>query len=148
MLLSTSFFQLLERNVKCYERRKRCYDRFGWCYAGDEWGFCNEINYLPDEPDSEDPLFEVSTFIYPREVRLQTFKRFSILRLSRLSCTLFKKGEFIYFHWFQKCGNGVMSSNTRVCTGHISKAPSEYTFLVEKGTIDVVDRKVDVKPEV
>ena len=41
-----------------------------------------------------------------------------------------------------------MSSNTRVCTGHISKAPSEYTFLVEKGTIDIVDRKVDVKPEV
>ena len=73
MLLSTSFFQLLERNVKCYERRKRCYDRFGWCYAGDEWGFCNEINYLPDEPDSEDPLFEVPTFIYPREVRLQIF---------------------------------------------------------------------------
>ena len=69
MLLSTTFFQLLERNVKCYERRKRCYDRFGWCYAGDEWGFCNEINYLPDEPDSEDPLFEVSTFIYPKEVR-------------------------------------------------------------------------------
>ena len=41
-----------------------------------------------------------------------------------------------------------MSSNTRVCTGHISKAPSEYTFLVEKGTIDIVDRKVDVKLEV
>ena len=95
MLPSTTFFQLLERNVKCYERRKRCYDRFGWCYAGDEWGFCNEINYLPDEPDSEDPLFEVSTFINPREVRLQTFKRFSILRLS---CMLFRKGDFIYFH--------------------------------------------------
>ena len=41
-----------------------------------------------------------------------------------------------------------MSSNTRVCTGHISKAPSEYTFLVEKGTIDVVDRKVNAKLEV
>ena len=73
MLPSTTFFQLLERNVKCYERRKSCYDRFGWCYAGDEWGFCNEINYLPDEPDSEDPLFEVPTFINPREVRLEIF---------------------------------------------------------------------------
>ena len=145
-LFLTIFFQLLERNVKCYERRKRCYDRFGWCYAGDEWGFCNDINYLPDEPDSEDPLFEVPTFIYPREVRLQTFKRFSILRLSYLARYL-KKGDVIYFYWFQKCGNGVMSSNTRVCTGHISKAPSEYTFLVEKGTIDMVDRTVNVKPK-
>ena len=88
MLPSTTFFQLLERNVKCYERRKRCYDRFGWCYAGDEWGFCNEINYLPDEPDSEDPLFEVSTFIYPKEVRPGT----EIVKI------LFKKGDFIYFH--------------------------------------------------
>ena len=41
-----------------------------------------------------------------------------------------------------------MSSNTRVCTGHISKAPSEYTFLVEKGTIDIVDRKVNIEMEV
>ena len=53
---------------KCYERRKKCYERFGWCYAADEWGFCNEINYLPDEPDDEDPLFEVPTFIWPKEV--------------------------------------------------------------------------------
>ena len=97
MLPLTTFFQLLERNVKCYERRKRCYDRFGWCYAGDEWGFCNEINYLPDEPDSEDPLFEVPTFIYPREVRLQTFKRFSILRLSQLDgLARYLKKETIY----------------------------------------------------
>ena len=57
-----------ERNVKCYERRKKCYERFGWCYAGDEWGFCNEVSYLPDEPDSDDPLFEVPTFIWPKEV--------------------------------------------------------------------------------
>ena len=54
--------------MKCYERRKKCYERFGWCYAADEWGFCNEINYLPDEPDDEDPLFEVPTFIWPKEV--------------------------------------------------------------------------------
>ena len=58
----------LERNVKCYERRKKCYERFGWCYADDTWGFCNEINYLPDEPDDEDPLFEVPTIIWPKEV--------------------------------------------------------------------------------
>ena len=110
---------------------------------------------MPDEPDSEDPLFEVPTFIYPREVRPQIFSgdsqfsgHLNILYTVTLSCTLFKKGDFIYFRWVQKCGNGVMSSNTRVCTGHISKAPSEYTFLVEKGTIDIVDRKVDVKLEV
>lgn len=66
--LTIIYFLFSERNVKCYERRKKCYERFGWCYAADEWGFCNEINYLPDEPDDEDPLFEVPTFIWPKEV--------------------------------------------------------------------------------
>ena len=68
MSLKIKHYQFLERIVKCYERRKKCYERFGWCYAADEWGFCNEINYLPDEPDDEDPLFEVPTIIWPKEV--------------------------------------------------------------------------------
>ena len=38
----------------------------------------------------------------------------------------------------------MVSSNTRICTGHISKAPSEYTFLVEKGAIDIVHRQVTI----
>ena len=44
--------------------------------------------------------------------------------------------------FFQHCGSDVLQSNTRICTGHISKAPSQYTFLVEKGFVDIVDRKV------
>ena len=67
-LYSSTNLILSERNVKCYERRKKCYERFGWCHAGDEWGFCNEINYLPDTPIGDDPLFEVPTFIWPKEV--------------------------------------------------------------------------------
>ena len=41
----------------------------GWCYAGEnrEFGYCNEMYQLPDTPDSEDPLFEVPTFILPKE---------------------------------------------------------------------------------
>ena len=46
---------------------------------------------------------------------------------------------------FQHCGSDVLSSNTRICTGHISKAPTQYTFLVEKGFIDIVNRKVGCK---
>ena len=45
---------------------------------------------------------------------------------------------------FKACGKDVAGSNTRICTGHISKAPTEYTFLVEKGYIDIVDRKVNL----
>ena len=57
------FAKISERGVKCYERRLRCLKHRGWCYAGRnrEFGFCNEINELPDTPDADDPLFEVQT---------------------------------------------------------------------------------------
>ena len=138
--------------MKCYERRKKCYERFGWCYAADEWGFCNEINYLPDEPDDEDPLFEVPTFIWPKEVAacgLMLNPRLNLIHSLNNVYTLFC--YFFYFPYnkeklpFQHCGSGVLQSNTRICTGHISKAPSQYTFLVEKGFIDIVDRSVRKK---
>ena len=41
----------------------------GWCYTGNgEFGYCSEINELPDTPDSVHPLLEVQTFILPKEV--------------------------------------------------------------------------------
>ena len=41
----------------------------GWCYTGNgEFGYCSEINDLPDTPDAVHPLLEVQTFILPKEV--------------------------------------------------------------------------------
>ncbi len=61
----------LEESVRCYERRPRCLQYRGWCKAGLEFGFCSELNDLPDTPSEEHPLFEVTTFVYPKNVSLQ-----------------------------------------------------------------------------
>ena len=43
----------------------------GWCYTGNgEFGYCSEINDLPDTPDAVHPLLEVQTFILPKEVSM------------------------------------------------------------------------------
>ena len=69
--------------MKCYERRLRCLKHRGWCYAGRnrEFGFCNEINELPDTPDADDPLFEVQTFILPKEDCINSKLTFSDSRI-------------------------------------------------------------------
>ena len=36
------------------------------------------------------------------------------------------------------------ASETRICTGHIARAPTEYTFLVEKGKIEINNRTTKV----
>ena len=92
-------YQISEKGLKCYERRSRCLKHRGWCYAGRnrEFGFCNEIVELPDTPDPEDPLFEVPTFILPKQ-----------------DC---------------KSAN-LVSSESRICTGYVSRGPSEYIFQV------------------
>ena len=54
--------------MKCYERRPSCLKKRGWCHAGQDFGFCSDINAVPDIPDSIYPLLEVQTFILPKEV--------------------------------------------------------------------------------
>ena len=66
-----SFNNFIETPIKCYERRKKCLEARGWCYTENgEYGYCNEINELPDTPDPTHPLFEVQTFILPKEVNI------------------------------------------------------------------------------
>ncbi len=62
------FTTISVQDVKCYERRKRCIKTRGWCKAGLEYGYCSEINELPDTPAFRHPLFEVPTFILPKQV--------------------------------------------------------------------------------
>jgi hypothetical protein len=57
-----------ETNFRCYERRRRCLKSRGWCKAGLDFGFCSEINELPDTPRDDHPLFEVLTFLLQKTV--------------------------------------------------------------------------------
>ncbi len=79
----------LEESVRCYERRPRCLQYRGWCKAGLEFGFCSELNDLPDTPSEEHPLFEVTTFVYPKNVSkgLGIFDHFNRMRATKtLKC--------------------------------------------------------------
>ena len=44
----------------CYEERPECLSEFGWCrvrggVGAAPYGFCNEVNYLPDTPSYRCP---------------------------------------------------------------------------------------------
>ena len=109
--------------IKCYERRKKCLEARGWCYTENgEYGYCNEINELPDTPDPTHPLFEVQTFILPKEVNTNLF-----LICYKLA-TLNNWNIFI----LQDCQNAQFSNSpSRICTGHLSRGPPEYIIQVQ-----------------
>lgn len=88
----------LEKSLKCYERRRKCLKHRGWCYTDQEYGYCSELNEIPDTPDPVQPLMEIQTFILPKET----------------------------------CKNvpQLVQSESRICTGHVTRGPSEYIFQV------------------
>ena len=75
------------KGVRCYERRRHCLKHFGWCSAiGAEgyrditaYGYCSEVNFLPDRVDNSHPLFEVGTFIYPKSVNTVFFPTIKVV---------------------------------------------------------------------
>jgi len=72
---SSSLYPLnLVVSRRCFERRRRCLADRGWCFAGVEFGFCGEINELPDTPKDDHPLFEVETTILPKSVILSVIQ--------------------------------------------------------------------------
>ena len=85
--------------IKCYERRKKCLEARGWCYTENgEYGYCNEINELPDTPDPTHPLFEVQTFILPKEVNINPilicYKLATLNNWNVLFCRIVKMPNF------------------------------------------------------
>ena len=76
------FLDQTQKGLRCYERRKRCIELRGWCQAGKEYGYCSEINEIPDTPDVTYPLFEVQTNILPKEVLVSYFQLISVFNLS------------------------------------------------------------------
>ena len=111
-------FQMSAVNaIKCYERRPSCLKKRGWCHAGQDFGFCSDINAVPDIPDAIYPLLEVQTFILPKEVIVWSF--------------LFSHLIILFLN--QECKNAkLVNSASRICTGHMTRAPSEYIFQVNR----------------
>lgn len=46
----------------------------------------------------------------------------------------------------QECGTVAQDYNSQICTGHISKGPTEYVFQVSVEYVDVVQRDENPEP--